>query len=188
MTRAPAGTTLVEVLLGIALGVVALAATASLLTAGLAARARAGAGADGLAAAAGAVDQIVRDVRLAGYDPDAAGFGGVADATSTSVVLEADLDGDGAVDASSEERVAYRLSAAGDALQRVVGAQVLPLVSPLAPGGFRLRYFDAAGAELDPADPGAADAVRAVTVTLATRARGGLPGVELSGGARLLNR
>ena len=188
MTRAPAGMTLMEVLIGLVLGLGALAALTALVSGSLAARARAGAGAEALAAMAGAIDQIVRDVRLAGYDPRERGLAGVVAAAPASLVLQADLDGDGAIDSSSEERVTYRPSAATASLLRIVGTQTMPLLSDLAPGGFRLRYFDASGSELDPTTPAMADAIRAVTVDLQTRPSGTIPGIRMGGGARLLNR
>lgn len=182
------GLSLVEVLIGLALGATALAALGGLLAASAAARTRAGARAEGLAAAAAAVDQITRDVRVAGHDPRRRGVHGILEATSTSLALEADLDGDGGVDPHSEEHVGYRLSAAGESLSRVVGAQAMPIVSELAPNGFLLRYFDATGAELDPARPQSADAVRLVTVDLAVRPAGTRETLHVLGGARLLNR
>jgi Tfp pilus assembly protein PilW len=188
MTRAPTGVTLIEVLIGLVLGLGALAALTALVSGSLAARARAGAGAEALAATASAIDQIVRDVRLAGYDPLERGLAGMVAAAPASLVLQADLDGDGTIDGSSEERVTYRSSTATGSLLRIVGTQTMPLLSNLAPGGFRLRYFDASGSELDPATPAATDAIRAVTVDLQTLPNGTIPGVRMGGGARLLNR
>ena len=183
-----AGFTLLEVLLGLTLGLGALAALTALLSPTLAARARAAQGSETLAAAAAAIDQITRDVRLAGYDPRARAIGGIVAADATSLVLEADLDGDGTIDASSEEHVAYRRSAATAGLQRVVGTQSMPLLSDLTSTGLTFRYRDASGATVDPTRAGALTAIRTVTVEIATLASRSLPGVRLNGGARVLNR
>lgn len=183
-----AGLTLVELLLGLVLGLGTLAALTALIAASLAARARAATSTEMLAATAAAIDQIVRDVRLAGYDPRGRGVGGIVTAAPASLALEADLDGDGTIDLSSEEHVAYRRSPTSASLLRVVGAQSMPLLSDLVPDGLAFRYLDANGAELDPSAAGAAAAIRAVIVELATRTSGPLPGVRMRGGARVLNR
>lgn len=183
------GATLVELIVGTALGLLVMLGLTSLLSVTLAARARAADRCEATTALAGAIDQITRDVRLAGFDPEARGVTALAGASATSIVIAADLDGNGSIDTASEEQVGYRLSGSGgDTLQRTVGRQSLPLLSELAVGGFRLRYLDGDGAELDPGAPDALAGVRAVTVELAlhaTRAHGAL---RMKGGARLLNR
>jgi Tfp pilus assembly protein PilW len=155
------GATLIELIVGTALGLAVMLGITTLLSAALAARARAADRSAAVTALAGAVDQITRDVRLAGFDPTGSGIVALSGASATSVTIAADLDGNGAVDTASEEQVAYRLSGAGgDTLQRVVGRQTLPLLSELAGGGFRLRYRDSGGAVLDVSAPGALASVR----------------------------
>jgi len=180
--------TLVELLVGVVLGLGAITAMGTLLASSIAARARAATGAERFVEVAEAVDQLVRDVRIAGYDPTARSSAGLVRAGIALIEMSADLDANGSIDLDSDEHITYRPSVAGDSLQRVVGRQSMPIVSNLAPGGFRLRYFDATGAEIDPALPGALASIRVVTCTLVTRAVEPLPGVRLSGGARLLNR
>jgi len=186
--RRDVGFTLVELTVATAIGLATLAAVTSLLVAIVAARARATEVAESVTALAATIDQIVRDVRLAGYDPMGAGFAGIPALAAGSVVLRADLDGSGTVDTASEEQIGYRVSANGDTLQRVVGQQSLPLLSDLAPGGFHLRYVDAGGVDLDPSAPGAADSVHLVAVELALRATAAHGVLRIQGGARLLNR
>ncbi len=187
MTQRSSGLTLVELLVGVVLGLAVITAVAALLSSGTAARARAAAGGEVFAEVAEAVDQLVRDVRLAGYDPAGQSNAGIVHAEAAAIELTADLDADGSVDLDSEEHITYRPSTAGGSLQRIVGRQSMPIVSNLAPGGFRLRYFDVAGVEIDPTLPAALAAVRYVTCTLNTQAVRPLPGVRLSGGARMLN-
>ena len=187
-TRVDAGLTLVELMVATALGLLTMAAFTALLTTLLAARARAAESADTMLAAAGALDQIVRDVRLAGYDPAGRGIVAISGASATTVVLAADLDGSGDVDPASEEQITYRTAGGGDTLQRVVGQQSLPLLSDLAPDGLRFGYLDLDGVELDPRAPGASAAVRAVTIELGLRATATHAALRLRGAGRLLNR
>ena len=192
MTRSagpvPAGMTLVELLIGMTLGLVATAAMTALLRTGTAAWTRAGATAEVAIEVAEAVDQLTRDLRDAGYDPAAAGIAGLTVTAADRLEMTADLDGNAAIDPASEERIGYRWSAASSSLQRVVGRQSLPILSDVAAGGFRLAYFDRDGARLDPANPATSAATRLVTIDLATTPRDGLAGVRISGGARLVNR
>lgn len=182
-----AGMTLIELLIGMVLGLVGAAAMTALVRVGAAAWTRAGADAEVTIEVADAVDQLTRDVRLAGYDPTAAGIAGLTLTASDRLELTADLDGNGAIDASSEERIGYRVTAATRSLQRVVGAQSLPILADVATGGFRLSYFDAAGTALDPNDAATRTAARLVTVDVTTTPPD-RPAAALHGGARLVNR
>jgi len=185
--HASAGLTLIELLVGMVLGLVGAAAMTALLRVGVAAWMRAGAAAEVTTEVADGVDQLVRDVRLAGYDPTASASPGLTLVAADRIELTADLDGDGTIDASSEEHVAYRVAASSRSLQRVVGAQSLPIVSDVAAGGLVLGYFDRAGTRLDPAAAGTAAATRVVTIDLTATPRG-RPAVHVSAGARLVNR
>jgi prepilin-type N-terminal cleavage/methylation domain-containing protein len=182
------GLTLVELLIGMVIGLVAAAALTALLRTGLAAWQRAGARAEVATEVAGAVDQIVRDLRLAGYDPRAAGIAGLTIAEAARLELTADLDGNGAIDTDSEERIGYRVATSSQSLQRVVGRQTLPILSDVAAGGLQFAYYDAAGNALAPAAAATLANARFVTVDVATAARPSFAGVRLGGGARLGNR
>lgn len=187
MIAATAGLTLVELLVGMVLGLVGAAAMTALLRVGVAAWTRAGATADVTSEVADGVDQLVRDVRLTGYDPTARASPGLTLVAGDRIEMTADLDGNGTIDATSEERVAYRVAPSSRSLQRVVGAQSLPIVSDVATGGLVLGYFDRTGARLDPAAAGTAAATRVVTIDLTATPRG-RPAVRVSAGARLVNR
>lgn len=182
------GLTLVELLIGMVLGLVGVAAMTVVLRVGRAAWERAGAGAEVAAEVAGAIDQVTRDLRQAGYDPTGAGVAGLTVVASDRIELTADLDGNGAIDPDSEERVGYRVTTSSGSLQRVVGRQTLPILSDVASGGFRLGYLDADGGALDPSAATTAARTRMVTVDVTTVARGPVGGVRVSGGARLVNR
>lgn len=188
MSRDVRGMTLLETLVGSLVAVTVLAAMSALLSAAVQTWRRAGASAEARDALAEALDQLDRDVRLAGYDPAASGFAGIVTATAQTLELQADLDGNGIADTDSEEHVTYRCTGDGQTLERVVGRQVMPLVSGLVPGTFNLRYFDDRGHELVPTDANARAAIRSVTVRATTRAGPAPTTLELTSGARPLNR
>lgn len=188
MTPRTHGFTLLELLIGLALALVTLAAATGLCAAGIRAWQRVSARADALAAVTDALDSISRDVRLAGYDPQGRGLAGLTAADASGMTLMADLDGDGAIDERSDEQVAYRWSRASAALLRVVGRQAMVMLPDVPDGGFRLRYFDADGVELDPQHPDAADEARRVAIEIETRAARSIGTTRIVGGARVLNR
>jgi len=172
--RSDGGFTIVELLVGTTLSLVLLTALTGAVGAGgrlLTALGRRGELED---TADLALEALAFDVRRAGYDPRAAGVASVTDARPTALVLQADLDGDGAVDAASEETTQYVCNTATRRLSRVLGRQSLPLADGVT--GCAFRYLDDAGAPI-PAPPvglAAADRarVRAVALDLALAAGG----------------
>ena len=182
-----AGLTLVELLVGMMLGLVGAGAMTMLARVGVAAWTRAGADAEVATEVADGVDQLVRDVRIAGYDPTGGAHAGLAIVAADRIEITADLDGDGAIDAASEERIGWRVATGSRSLQRIVGAQSLPIVSDVSAGGLALAYYDGAGTRLDPAAAATATATRVVTVELTATPRG-RPATRVAGGARLVNR
>jgi Tfp pilus assembly protein PilW len=187
-SNAAAGLTLVEMLVGIAIAMLACAALATLARSTLTAWRNAGAHAEAVGEALAALDHLTRDLRGGGYDPLAHGGVGLTAIAADEVTITADLDGDGSVDETSAEHVTYRRAESSDDLLRVVGRQAMPILGGLAPGGLRLQYHDAEGHALDPAGAGSAAAARTVAIELATRATVSRPAVQVVGGARLLNR
>jgi prepilin-type N-terminal cleavage/methylation domain-containing protein len=141
-----AGFSLVELLVALALGLilsvaaVATAATALRHVAAFALRAEA----DDLAYLA--LETFTLDVRRAGFDPRATGFDPLAVATTSRLTVQADLDGDGAVDGASEEVTTIACDVPGGRLSRVVGGQSLPLANGVV--ACTLAYADAGGAPL----------------------------------------
>lgn len=109
-----------------------------------------------------ALTRLVADVRAAGFGGHA--FSAVATAEPQRLVLQQDLDADGAL-ASSGERITWRL--AGSILRRDAGGGAQPIVNGVR--ALELRYFDAAGVAT--ATP---DEVRTIAVTLTTAAEGAL--------------
>ena len=169
MRRARRGSSLIDLLVGTALGLGVL----SLLTAAVAGGGRllgaAGARGEAEDTAQLVTEALAFDVRRAGFDPTAAGVAAVVEARADRLVLAADLDGDGSVDPESQETTAYVCAPASRRLSRIIGRQSMPL----ADGVLRcaLGYLDAGGAPLPPPadglDAAARARVRAVTLDLA---------------------
>lgn len=86
-----------------------------------------------------ALARLVADVRAAGFG--GTGFDAVALAEPQRVVLQQDLDADGAI-TTSGERVTWRL--AGSILRRDAGGGAQPIVNGVR--ALQLRYLDAHGA------------------------------------------
>ncbi len=169
MSAAERGAGLVELLVAAVLAVVVL----GMLTAAVAGGARllttAGRRGEAEDTAQLALEALLFDVRRAGYDPRGVGVEALAAAEAARLVIQAYLDGDGAVDATSEETITWVCNLAARRLSRLVGRQSLPLADDARTCA--LGYLDAAGAPLatPPGGLAAADRarVRSVTLTLA---------------------
>ena len=130
--------TLAEILVSLALIGVLAAATLGLLEQGQRAWATGAARVESQQSARVALARVVADVRAAGFGGD--GFDAVAVAEPERIVLQQDVDGDGAI-AASGERVTWRL--AGSILRRDAGGGAQPIINGVR--AFQLRYFDAGG-------------------------------------------
>ena len=127
-----------------------------------------------------ALARLATEIRVAGHG--GRGFDAVAVAAPDAIVLQQDLNGDGAVVANGE-RVTWRL--VGTILRRDAGGGLQPIINGVST--FTLSYFDVAGAPT--AVPGA---VRSVEILLATRPNdpvaGPSPSTVLTTRVRLRNR
>jgi hypothetical protein len=143
MTR---GAGLVELLVASLLGLAVLSLLAFAVAGG--ARALAGAGARGEAedTAQMALEAFGFDARRAGFDPAAAGVPPLSEARPDRVGFASDLDGNGTVDATSEETTVHVCAVALGRLSRIIGRQSLPLADGVTRCTF--RYFDRDGVEI----------------------------------------
>jgi Tfp pilus assembly protein PilW len=155
--RSARGTGLVELIVGTSLALVVLIALTA--TVGSGARLLLACGARGEAedTAQLALEAFTFDARRAGYDPTARGLPPLSEARSDRVGFSADLDGDGAIDGTSEESTAWVCLGSPGRLSRVIGRQSLPLADGVV--GCAFRYLDRQGnpiavppTGLDPAD------------------------------------
>lgn len=120
---------------------------------------------------------FAREVRRAGLDPTCAGlFQPLVEADATQLHFQADLDGNGALDAASED-LRYRFDA-DSGVARLAGGVAETLLDEVDLLGSRLRYFDGAGGELVPAPSLSAAQraqVRRVRLELAVRTAAASP-------------
>jgi prepilin-type N-terminal cleavage/methylation domain-containing protein len=161
LTRAPPratlrAMTLTEILVTLALVGVLTAASVTLLEHGQRAWTAVATRAETQQTARVALARIVADVRAAGFGGEA--FEAVAVAEPQRLVLQQDLDGDGAP-AAPGERVTWRL--AGSVLRRDAGGGAQPIANGVR--ALEFRYQDATGGVA--ASPGA---VRSIAVTMTT--------------------
>lgn len=114
------------------------------------------------------VDVFGRDVRQAGFDPTGHRLAAIVSADATSIAMQADSDGDGIIDARSDERIAYVFHPTRGVVSRIVGHQSMPLADGFPPDGVRFRFFDGVGREIwpRPEDPATAEVIRRVRLTL----------------------
>lgn len=101
----------------------------------------------------GALDLMVREIRMAGYDPTGAALvvtpgpacpgvpRGITEATPTRLHLVTDLDGNGVTTGNSED-VIYELDTVNGEIHRTDVNGTAVLAENLTPSGLTFRYFD----------------------------------------------
>ena len=155
MRHAPAGYSLVDLLVALAVGGGLMASTLTLLHLGLRAWVWGAARVDAQQSARYAVERMASELREAGYDPTVAGIAPVVLAEPARVVFQRDFNGNGVVD-PTRERVTYLVRPGETILRRDAGGGAQPVVEQVR--AFRLTYLDRAGAETT--DAAAVTAVR----------------------------
>jgi len=147
--RSAAGVTLIDLLVSVALGLVAMATVLSFHRAQLSALQDQARQLDLQTSTRAIVDLFAREVRRAGLDPGCTrNFAMLADGSATQVRVQQDLNANGALDPGSED-ITYRI-VQSNRLERVTGTSTEVLLSNLDLSGSRVRYFDGGGAELLP--------------------------------------
>ena len=86
-----------------------------------------------------AMDMMVREIRMAGYDPSNVGFVGIGGNTATSIQVLADLDGNGVI--AGSETVTYSYDAPNLQIDRNVGVGDQPFAENIS--NLNFSYFDA---------------------------------------------
>lgn len=178
--RTTHGCTLVAPLVGAALGLAALAGVTAALAQAAAWVRRADARAEMQDTADLVLQAFAFDLRGAGWRPAGPGGARLVAASPTALELHVDLDGDGAIDPTSAERVRWRLAPASGSVSRLLGDQSMPLASIATEAAFDYRD-DGGGALAAPSAglaPNDLTRVRAVTLSFTLVAPGGQPVVR----------
>ena len=143
-----AGFSLVEILVATGIGMVAFLTAASFNRFQLFALRNQATQLDVQTTARSVVDLMAREVRRAGKDPTCAkAFNAIAAATSQSIRVQADLDGDGAVTGTNED-ITYSYDSSSNTIWRTANGSTSRLMSGWNMTGSKLRYFDQSGTEL----------------------------------------
>jgi Tfp pilus assembly protein PilW len=161
------GMSLLELVIGTALGVSALGLVLSATGVGVRLLTHGAARSEVHDIADLAAEAVRFDLRRAGFAPGAPIPDAIALARPDRITVRADLDGNGSIDLTSEENTSLACLTGPTRISRIVGTQSLPLASEVALCEW--RYFDSAGIELVPPVGGldAADRQRIAAIELA---------------------
>jgi len=118
------------------------------------------------------LDWIVKEIRMAGFDPTGSAGAGIVVADAGSIQITADLDSDGNTDETDEDINFHLYDSGGDGDldlgRESPSGNTQPVVENISNNGLKLRYFDGAGNELTSTPLSSADraAVRTIEITL----------------------
>ena len=144
------GTSLIELLVAMAMAGLVMAATVTLLLAGQAAYTVGTARAEATQSARVALERMGSELRQAGYDPQGTRFEPILVAEPARITLQRDLNENGVIDLT-RERITYFLR--GTVLRREAGGGAQPLAEGVS--GLWLTYYDRADVPTtDPAQRG----------------------------------
>ena len=133
------GTSLIELLVAMAMTGLVMAATVTLLLAGQAAHTVGIARAEATQSARVALERMGSELRQAGYDPQGTRFEPILVAEPARITLQRDLNENGVIDLT-RERITYLLR--GTVLRREAGGGAQPLAEGVS--GLWLTYYDRA--------------------------------------------
>jgi type IV pilus assembly protein PilW len=123
------------------------------------------------------MDMMAREIRMAGYDPArVGGFSGIT-ISSTQLQIQADLDGNGTLDTSSQENTIYAYDSANKRITRNTGGGAQPFLENVET--FTFAFLDGSGNVT-----ATAASVRQVRVTITGRTAKPDPKYSSNGGYR----
>ncbi len=121
------------------------------------------------------IETITMDVRMAGYDPAAAAnFSGIT-VSATQLELKSDLDGDGAI--AGAEDIIYKFDSANNRITRNIGGGDQPFMENVQ--AFTFEYLDSAGNVT-----ATASLIRQIRISITGRAKRPDPAYTANGGYR----
>lgn len=156
------GSSLMDVLVGTALGLVTLASLLGFYRFQLFALRNQSAQVEVQTAARNILNLMVGDLRRAAANPTCvSNFEGVAEAFADRIRVRSDLNANGVIDAAGED-IAYKFDRTAKTLTRTAGGITEELSDTnFGAADFRLRYFDGNGTELTPGASGLTQTQRA---------------------------
>ena len=122
------------------------------------------------------MDMMAREIVMAGYDPAGVTFDGVT-VNAAQLQIMADLDGNGAINMTSQENIVYFRDATNNRITRNIGSGNQPFVENVQ--SFTFQYLDGAGAVT-----AVSANVRRVRITITGRTAKPDPAYPANGGYR----
>lgn len=196
-----AGFTLHEVLVALAISAVISLAGWTFYRHQLRDLTRQSAGLDAFDKVRAGIGFIARDIRAAGYDPEAtaltvATLKGIREAGDDLVHVEWDRDESGTIDASAvdpdAESVLYSYDAANRQIVRTVNGVTTPLLTNVPADGFALEYYNVDGTKIGTAAglvaAASRDDIASVTLTIRVETAGVTPAASYEMASRVAVR
>jgi type IV pilus assembly protein PilW len=112
----------------------------------------------------GALDLMLREIRMAGYKPAGGTFNGIQTSTETSLRIKLDLDATGAETDGATDDISYTFDSAAGQIVRTLNNSGTSTVLADNITGFSFSYLDANGAST-----AASTAVRRITVNITAK-------------------
>jgi Tfp pilus assembly protein PilW len=148
------GYSLVEVLMALGLGLVALGSVTAFNRFQLFALRNQASQVDLQLTARTIVDLMAREIRRAGMDATCAkNFDAISRASSTQLRIKSDLDGGGGI-GTGDENIRYNYDSSSKEIQRITSAGTDVLLDSVAAGSLTLSYYDSNGNVLSPNSAG----------------------------------
>jgi len=187
-SRVDRGFTLIELMVSIAIGMVVLASVATTFTS----QTRAYSAQEQINQMEqnlrGALDIMTREIKMAGYRPNGGTVTGVVSYSSTSLTIQADIDGNGTLLASgtgsdtANEQIAYVYDSVNKKITRQVGSGTAATLAENI-SAFTLTYYQSSGATLATS----ASDIRRIKIALTGITAKPDPGYSSNGGYRTVD-
>jgi type IV pilus assembly protein PilW len=183
-TASAAGFTLIELMIAMAIGMIVFASVATTFIS----QTRAYSAQEQINQmeqnARGALDIMSREIKMAGYKPNGGSVTGVVSYTSSSLTIQADLNGDGSISTSGSdnEQITYTYDSTNKQIRRQIGsAAAATLAENLS--SFAFTYYQASGTTL----ASSASNIRRIEIALTAKTEKPDPGYSANGGYRTVD-